>query len=126
MTHLSYIEQIKLEKEAQGTSCHLIGCAADCIADLAPDRQPMLMLGGKKRGNKKKLDQNVLTLSTECSCRKLLQEKLFIKSFQSHRLTLSSFSRAKLVVSGGVKYVEKTTATETYSSISEAFFSNSV
>lgn len=36
-THLSYVQQVDLQEKAQGTSCDLVGCPADGIADLVAD-----------------------------------------------------------------------------------------
>lgn len=37
ITHLSYIQKIDLQEEAQGTSCDLVWCPTNGIADLVAD-----------------------------------------------------------------------------------------
>ncbi len=62
-TYLSDIQQVDLQKKAQGTSCDLVGGSADGIAYLAADRQPVssLMLE-KKQGKNRKFLVNQIKL----------------------------------------------------------------
>lgn len=123
-THLCYVQQVDLQKKAQGASCDLVRCSADGIADLVADGQPvpMLMLGkqqGKRTEKKKTVNQvkllTTLTLNAEVILRiqheptsgeSVLNAKYLQLSANVSRLQQS----LALTVIGGVNSAESLTA----------------
>lgn len=53
VNHLSHIQQVDLEEEAQGAACDLVGSPSDGVAEFAPHRQAISLgpwLEDKQRG----------------------------------------------------------------------------